>query len=134
MRPASALLSSAAVTGEGYRTYLQVPSPLTVGGDATAVVHLEPQSPFKSNDKYPYRFTIDGVEGVSAPTAVTAASVSPTRTTLRIPVTATRAGRGSISGTFSFSVCTEQKCLVERAPLVLGFEVVTDAVSAGPSP
>lgn len=134
-KPAAALIASAPVTGEGYRTYLQLPSPLVLGRDATVTVHLEPQAPFKSNDKYPYRFTVGNVEGASAPSAaVTAASVTPTRTTLRFPITAKSVGRGSIAGTFSFSVCTEAKCLVERAPLVLGFEVVADAVSASPHP
>lgn len=134
-RPAAALIASPAVAGEGYRAYLQGSSPLRVGHEAMLTVHLEPQSPFKSNDKYPYRFAVSGSEGVNAPSVpVTTASVTPTRTTLHFPVTATRAGHGTVSGTFSFSVCTPEKCLVERAPLVLSFEVVTDAVSASPHP
>lgn len=134
-RPAAALIASAAVTGEGYRTYLQVASPVVLGSEATVTVHLEPQAPFKSNDKYPYRFTLSSAHGANAPaTAVTSAQVSPTRTTLQFPVTAKQVGRASISGTFAFSVCTAEQCLVERAPLVLGFEVVADAVSASPNP
>lgn len=129
--PAAALVSSAAVSGEGYRTYLQMPSPVAVGHETLVTVHLEPQAPFKSNDKYPYRFTLGKLEGAAAPSdTVTGPTVTPTRTTLRFAMTPTRVGHGSVSGTFSFSVCTEEKCLVERAPLVLGFEAVADAVSA----
>lgn len=134
-RPKAALVTGPAVTGEGYRTYLQMPSPVSVGTSATVTVHLEPQPPFKSNAKYPFRFVVGPVRGATAPTSpVTVAAVAPTRTTLQFPITAAEPGRTSVSGTFSFSVCTEEKCLVERAPLVLSFEVTADAVSAGPHP
>lgn len=108
-----------------------MPSPVAVGHETLVTVHLEPQAPFKSNDKYPYRFTLGKLEGAAAPSdTVTGPTVTPTRTTLRFAMTPTRVGHGSVSGTFSFSVCTDEKCLVERAPLVLGFEAVADAVSA----
>ena len=70
--------------------------------------------------------TLAGHAQEAAPTS----PVLNTRTTLRFAMTPTRVGHGSVSGTFSFSVCTDEKCLVERAPLVLGFEAVADAVSA----
>lgn len=133
-RPTTVLVSGV-VSGEGYRTSLQMPSPIVVGQSAEAVVNLTPQSPFKSNEKYPYRFSFGEVAGVTTPaSAVTGATVTPEKTTLRFAVTGKSVGRGSIAGTFSFSVCTAEKCLVERAPLVLSFEVVADAVSAGRNP
>lgn len=128
-------LVSNVVSGEGYRTYLQMPSPVVVGQSAEVVVNLSPQSPYKSNEKYPFRFSFGDVSGVTTPAAsVTGAAATPEKTTLRFAVTGKSVGPAVIGGTFSFSVCTAEKCLVERAPLVLSFEVVADAVSASRNP
>lgn len=133
-RPTTTLVSGV-VSGEGYRTYLQLPSPVVVGQSVEAVVNLSPQAPYKSNEKYPFRFSFGDVSGVTTPGAsVAGASVTPEKTTLRFAVTGKSVGPAVVGGTFSFSVCTAEKCLVERAPLVLSFEVVADAVSAGRNP
>ncbi len=130
---ASKLATTLPQAGEGYRTYAQVSSPIVIGKDSTLTIHLDPQPPFKSNDKYPYRFTVTGSRGVtSSAQVVTAATITPTKTTLQLSLEGNAPGPGSLAGTFSFSVCTPEKCLVERTPLVLNFEVVGDALSASP--
>ncbi len=130
---ASKLATTLPQTGEGYRTYAQVSSPIVIGKTSTLTIHLDPQPPFKSNDKYPYRFTVTGSRGVtSSAQVVTAATITPTKTTLQLSLEGKAPGPGSLAGTFSFSVCTPEKCLVERTPLVLNFEVVADALSPSP--
>lgn len=129
----SKLTTTLPQTGEGYRTYAQVNTPVVIGKNSTVTIHLDPQPPFKSNDKYPYRFTITGSRGVtSSAQVVTAAAITPTKTTLQLSLEGNVPGPGSLAGMFSFSVCTPEKCLVERTPLVLNFEVVADALSASP--
>lgn len=132
--PASSKLTTTLPqTGEGYRTYAQVNTPVVVGKDSTVTIHLDPQAPFKSNDKYPYRFTVTGSRGVTSSTqVVTSATITPTKTTLQLSLEGDVPGPGSLAGMFSFSVCTPEKCLVERTPLVLNFEVVADTLSASP--
>src|SRR5688572_3892835 len=49
-------VQSAVQNGEGFRVYLTGTSPVRVGQTSTFTVVVEPQTPFKSNDKYPYRF------------------------------------------------------------------------------
>lgn len=122
------MITTAPQSGEGYKVYAQVESPVAHGKMATLTVHLEPQSPFKSNDKYPYRFTINESKGVTpSSSSSTGAAVAPDKTTLRVPFRAEQVGTATLGGTFAFSVCTPEKCLIERASLVSTFEVIADS-------
>lgn len=113
------------VTGEGFKAYLQLNAPLQVGAEAHVEVVLEPQAPFKCNEQYPYRFSNVQGEGINLKTVdIRNADVNPQRTVLVVPVTPSRAGRANVSGTFAFSVCTDEKCLIEKRPLQLAFDVV----------
>ena len=49
--------------------------------------------------------------------------VTPERSVLRIPLQAANAGLAKVSGTLSFSVCTEERCLVEKRDLSVDLEV-----------
>lgn len=134
-QPQKQFLTSGVQSGEGYQVYLTTKSPIAVGESVEVGIYLEPLPPFKCNDKYPYRFTVTGNQGVAVPQmAVTTAAVTAAKTSLRLTVVGQSPGRGSVAGTFSFSVCTAEKCLVERVPMVLSFEVVANAVSAPPGP
>lgn len=127
------LLTSAPQTGEGYKVYARVQSPVIQGKPAAVIVHLEPQPPFKSNDKYPYRFTVNESRGVTpSSSAVTGAEVAPEKTTLTVPFRAEEVGSATLGGTFAFSVCTPEKCLIERASVVSTFEVVADSTAPKP--
>jgi hypothetical protein len=45
------------------------------------------------------------------------------RATMPIPFVGTSAGSHAVGGTLSFSTCTEDKCLVDRAHLTVVVEV-----------
>jgi hypothetical protein len=49
--------------------------------------------------------------------------VTAERSVLSIPVQAQAAGKATVSGTLSFSVCTDERCLVEKRELALNLEV-----------
>ena len=115
----SAEASNTAVRGtvvaeEAFSAYLQANGPFTVGTQTQATVVLTAKSPYKCNDKYPYKFkATDGQ-------TIRGAQVSKKRTTLSVPFTPKQAGKSSIDGTFHYSVCTEDQCLIKRAQLSVG--------------
>jgi len=121
---AATVVQGQSQTGEGFKTYMQVSSPLKLGSAGSVSVILEAQAPFKCNEQYPYRLSSIQGQGVTPSTDnLRDAQVNTRRTVLTLPVTATRAGRASLSGTFAFSVCTDEKCLIEKAALNVAFEV-----------
>lgn len=123
--PTAHTVRSAIQQGEGFRVYLQGASPLLVGETRRFTVVVEALAPFKSNDKYPYRFTGLTGKGITlAQDKVTAARVTPERTALDVEVTGASASDATLEGVLSFSVCTEEKCLIERASLSVNFAVV----------
>ncbi len=112
------------VKGEGYAVRLQTKSPLKTGESAALTVVLTAEAPFKCNDKYPYKFTFDPVDGVSFPNQVVKGmNVSDKRATMLVPFSPKGPGDQTVSGTLSFSVCTDDKCLVEKQPLTIAFNV-----------
>lgn len=118
-------VQGAVQVGEGYRVYLHGPSPIRVGETKAFTVVIEPQAPFKSNDKYPYRFAGLKTRGVSVSSDATMnAHITPSRTTLQVNVTGAAPGAASLEGTLGFSVCTDEKCLIERATLEVSFSVI----------
>lgn len=122
--PALQTVRSATQRGEGFAVYLQGTSPVLVGETRRFTVVVEAVAPFKSNDKYPYRFANLTGKGVTLPhDKVTTARVTSERTTLDVEITGATPGEASVGGVLNFSVCTEEKCLVERATLSVGFAV-----------
>lgn len=110
--------------GEGFAVSIQAPSPVRSGESGTATVVLSSKDPFHCNDKYPYKMALDAPSGVSyAPQTVRGASISEKTTTLGVPFTAGAKGKGTIAGTFSFSVCTADKCLIEKRPLSVSIDI-----------
>lgn len=92
------------------------------GEEGFVQVVLEPKAPYKCNAEYPYKFKLDSAEGVKLSTDLVkrdAMSVSDEQTQFKVAITPS-AGEHRVSGTFSFSVCTEENCLIERRKLALG--------------
>lgn len=91
-----------------------------VGAPSVAKIELQSKAPFKCNDKYPYKFKPALEPGVSYPSEVIrgdAVSVSHERVVVSVPFTASSAGAHTLRGTFSFSVCTDDQCRIEKRDL-----------------
>jgi hypothetical protein len=113
-----------AASGDGFAVSIQAQSPVRTGEGSTATVVLSCKAPFKCNQKYPYKMALDAPSGVSyASQTVRGASVSEKSTTLGVPFTAASKGKATVGGTFSFSVCTDDKCLIEKRPLSVNIDV-----------
>ncbi len=79
------------------------------------------------NDKYPYRFKPQGSSGVrfAAPVFSTeAVLLEPMRATMKVDFTPEAKGDCAIAGSFAFSVCREDRCLVEKRNLEMKVSVI----------
>lgn len=107
------------VSGEGFATWMQAAKTYEINKPATVTVVLTAKDPYKCNEKYPHRFVLNPPpNGVTYPQdTVRGMQVTPKRSTLSVPFTATSEGSATISGTLFFSVCTDERCLMEKRPL-----------------
>jgi hypothetical protein len=96
-------------------------------GEAGAVsVVLAAKEPFKCNDKYPYKLKLDENEGVKLERAVLtkdALALEKHKAVMTVPFTPSASGSRRVSGEFSFSVCTDDKCLIEKRKLAIDVAV-----------
>jgi hypothetical protein len=114
-----------AVTEEPFSIWLQAASPIAAGAPATVEAVLVAKPPYHCNAEYPHKFKLGAAPaGLSYPEAtVKGMKVTAERSVLSIPVQAQAAGKATVSGTLSFSVCTDERCLVEKRELALNLEV-----------
>jgi len=114
----------AAASSEAFSTWLQAAAPAKAGAPVELEVVLTAKPPYHCNAEYPHKFKLNAAPGLSFPQeTVKGMRVTPERSVLSVPVTATSAGQTNISRPFSFSVCTEERCLVEKRDLVLALDV-----------
>jgi len=94
------------------------------GKAAEADIVLNAKAPFHVNQQYPYKFKLKEAPGVTYPNMVVAkdaVKLEPARATLPVAFTA-EAGKHTVSGLLSFSVCTDDKCVIEKRELALEIE------------
>ena len=97
----------------------------SAGKEGEAEIVLEAKAPFHANDKYPYKFKLEDSAGVTYPAKIVGkdkAKVEHMKVTLPVAFSAEK-GKKKISGVFHFSVCTEDKCMIEKRPLALDVDV-----------
>ena len=113
-----------AASSPTFSTWLQTTGGYEVGKSGVVVAVLTAKAPYKCNDKYPYKLVLDPApNGVTYSTLkVRGMRIAEKRSTLHVPFTPTKAGRAKISGTLSFSVCTKERCLVEKRALSVNVE------------
>jgi hypothetical protein len=95
------------------------------GKPAHAEIVLDAKAPFHVNDKYPYKFKLKETPGLAFPNPVVgkdALVLEKTRAKMTVPFTAEKSGKYVLAGQFSFSVCTDDKCLIEKRDLSLPIE------------
>jgi hypothetical protein len=93
-----------------------------VGRTGRAEVTLLAKIPYHVNQEYPIDFRLRESPGIKyARVAITKdfAQVEPMRALFPIEFTAEHAGHTKIAGTLKFSVCNNQRCLVEKRDLEL---------------
>lgn len=96
------------------------------GTEGHVEIVLSAKKPYKCNDQYPYKFKLEQADGVKFAADVVkkdAATVAEKQVTMKVAFTPESAGQKKISGQFAFSVCTEDKCLIEKRALALNVDV-----------
>jgi hypothetical protein len=119
------VVKGAVVTEEPFSAWLQAVSPISAGAPATIEAVLVAKPPYHCNAEYPHKFKLGPAPaGLRYPEAtVKGMQVTAERSVLAIPVQAQSPGPTTVSGTLSFSVCTEERCLVEKRDLALNLDV-----------
>ena len=95
------------------------------GKPAAAQIVLDAKPPFHVNEKYPYKFKPRDEAGLSFASAVVGKDnmqLEKARATMTVPFTVQTSGKHTLAGQFSFSVCTDDKCLIEKRDLSLLLE------------
>ena len=109
-----------------FKLSLQAVGTYSANKAGSAEIVLEAKTGFKCNDKYPYKYKVEKTDGVRFQAEVIrqdAVQVSHDRSVMKLDFVPESAGKKRLTGTFYFSVCTEDKCLVERRKLSLDIPV-----------
>lgn len=105
---------------------LEAPKTALKAGQAGSVdVVLVAKAPFHVNDKYPLKLKLKETPGVkyeSLTVGKDAAKVEAMKAVMPVNFTPDP-GKRTVAGTLSFSVCTEDKCLMEKRDLALDVSV-----------
>jgi hypothetical protein len=113
-----------AAKGDGFNAWLEGHSQYALNQPAQLTLVLTADDPFKCNEQYPYRFTLATGAGIQVPEPVVRGMhVEKHRSTMTVPFTPTKAGKHTVSGELAFSVCTEDKCLIDKQTLSFPVDV-----------
>ncbi|MEY4547516.1 MAG: hypothetical protein RL685_3711 [Pseudomonadota bacterium] len=120
------MVQGAVVSEEPFSTWLQVASPAQAGAPLQLEAVLVAKPPYHCNAEYPHKFKLSSAPpGLAYPEeTVRGAKITPERTVLSIPANAQTSGKPTVAGTLSFSVCTEERCLVEKRELSVALDVM----------
>jgi hypothetical protein len=132
--PAAATADSAAApTGAakfsdtGFDLSLEAPKASLKAGQAGAVeVVLVAKPPFHVNDKYPIKLKLKEMPGLKYQSLVVgkdAVKLEAMKAVMPVSFTPDGSGKRTVAGQFAFSVCTEDKCLMEKRDLLLDVNV-----------
>jgi len=117
----------AKVSDAAFDLSLDAPKAALKAGQAGVVeVVLLAKAPFHVNDKYPIKLKLKETPGIKYATLIIgkdAAKVEAMKAVVPVSFTPDAAGKRSVAGQLSFSVCTEDKCLMEKRDLALDVTV-----------
>jgi len=92
------------------------------GKAGEAEIVLAAKAPFHVNQNYPYKFKLKEAPGLKFANLVIAkdaVKLEAARATVPVAFTPETAGKHTLAGQLSFSVCTDEKCLIEKRELAL---------------
>lgn len=112
---------------EAFHLSFEAPSPAEVGKELVFKVVLEARSGFKVNDEYPLKFQFSETPHVRPAKSTVRkedATLEKERAEMPLSVTIDEKGKHKVSGKLSFSVCTEERCLIEKRDLALEVDAI----------
>jgi hypothetical protein len=103
------------------------PKDAAKAGQASALeVTLLAKAPYHVNDKYPIKLKLKETPGVKYENLTLgkdAVKLEAMKAVMPVSFTPDGAGKRTVAGQFAFSVCTEDKCLMEKRDLALDVNV-----------
>ena len=123
-KPAAAaeLKGKSAYDEQAFQLSITAPDNIKAGTPTVAEIVLEAKAGFKVNAEYPLKFKFADSPGIKAAKATVRkddAKMEKTRATVPLKVTVEKAGAATLAGKLSFSVCTDDRCLIEKRELAL---------------
>jgi hypothetical protein len=117
-------------SSDSYSVSLNPRAPYATGKEASAVITVNAKTGFHVNPDYPAAFKVVGSEKVrfeqehiklTAGTKTPCADKAEDSCTVEFPLVMTpeQGGAAKIAGVVSFSVCSPDKCLIQKVPLTL---------------
>jgi pyruvate/2-oxoglutarate dehydrogenase complex dihydrolipoamide acyltransferase (E2) component len=106
----------------GFDLALQPKGSYSSGQAGAAEIVLAAKAPFHVNQNYPYKFKLKEAPGLKFANLVITkdlVKLEPARATVPVAFTPETAGKHTLAGQLSFSVCTEDKCMIEKRELAL---------------
>jgi len=98
----------------------------TTGKPGVVSVKLTAKGPHHVNQEYPHKLKLKPVEGVTYPQPIIqrdAMKIETVGAQFGVPLTPNRSGKLTVEGEFAFSLCTADRCLMEKRPLALEIQV-----------
>lgn len=125
--PEAAPAGAAKFSDTAFELSLDAPKgSLKAGQPGALEVVLTAKAPFHVNDKYPIKLKLKETPGVkyeSLTIGKDAVKLEAMKAVMPVSFTPDAAGKRTVAGQFAFSVCTEDKCLMEKRDLALDVTV-----------
>jgi hypothetical protein len=125
--PAAAMAGAPKFSDTAFELSLEAPKAALKAGQAGALeVVLVAKAPFHVNDKYPIKLKLKETPGIKYDSLLVgkdAVKLEAMKAVMPVSFTPDAAGKRTVAGQFAFSVCTEDKCLMEKRDLSLDVTV-----------
>jgi len=125
--PATATEAKAEYHEETFDLILRPVGTLTAGAPGSVEIQLSAKAGYHCNDKYPYKFKVGDSSGVKFTTPVftkDALTLEEKRATMKLDLTPETKGEQTVRGVFAFSLCSAERCLVEKRELAAKIPVI----------
>ena len=113
---------------ENYVAEIRANGGYKAGAEGTVEIVLTTKGAYHTNAQYPYRFKAadPAPDGVTYPKPVLQradGAFEEKKGSFKLPFTASKAGKFTIGGIFSLSVCSEANCIMDKVPLEVSVDV-----------
>lgn len=113
---------------DNYIAEIKATGAYKAGAEGTVEVTLVPKGGYHTNAQYPYKFKLadPAPEGLKFPKPILQradGTFEEKKGSFKVPFVAAKAGKATISGTFSLSVCSDANCIMDKVPLEVAVDV-----------
>ena len=124
----TAVAAGAKAETDNYIAEIKASGAYKAGAEGTVQVDFATKGDYHINKQYPYKFKAadPAPEGLSFPKPVLQradGSFEEKKGSFKVPFVVAKAGKATISGTLSLSVCSDANCIMDKVPLELAVDV-----------